>query len=333
MNNAMTVYDATGDIQVSRPPEQVLEEARRAATVLTAVLKSKPNKVMMNGEQYLEFEDWQTVARFYGLTAKVKETEFLDYGGVKGFLAKAVAVRADGMEISAAEAMCMNDEEKWSSRPKYGYLYVLKDGTKQEEEPPTDQMVWVDNPKKPGKKIPKKERVALGEVCVPLFQLRSMAQTRACAKALRNVLAWVVVLAGYKPTVAEEMTGDEETEPDKPPLKEPGKKPEEKKTDSAGKKTDSTEQDITVILSDVSGRDGEKTVKGKDGKEKKEPYTIYTLTDESGVKYATFSDTFADLARTAKEAGAAVKITFTVGTYGPKITNLAVEEREVGAEG
>jgi hypothetical protein len=39
----------------------------------------------------------------------------------------------------------------------------------------------------------------------PLYQLRSMAQTRACAKALRNVLAWVVVLAGYAPTPAEEM--------------------------------------------------------------------------------------------------------------------------------
>jgi hypothetical protein len=32
-----------------------------------------------------------------------------------------------------------------------------------------------------------------------------MAQTRAGSKALRNALAWVVVLAGYKPTPAEEM--------------------------------------------------------------------------------------------------------------------------------
>jgi len=41
----------------------------------------------------------------------------------------------------------------------------------------------------------------------PMFMLRSMSQTRACAKAFRNVLAWVVVLAGYKPTPAEEMDG------------------------------------------------------------------------------------------------------------------------------
>jgi hypothetical protein len=39
----------------------------------------------------------------------------------------------------------------------------------------------------------------------PWYQLASMAQTRAGAKALRNVLAWVVVLAGYKPTPAEEL--------------------------------------------------------------------------------------------------------------------------------
>jgi len=47
----------------------------------------------------------------------------------------------------------------------------------------------------------------------PLFQLRSMSQTRASAKALRNCLAWVAVLAGYEPSVAEEMTGDEQPAP------------------------------------------------------------------------------------------------------------------------
>ena len=41
----------------------------------------------------------------------------------------------------------------------------------------------------------------------PLFQLASMAQTRAGSKALKNVLSWVIVLAGYSPTPAEEMIG------------------------------------------------------------------------------------------------------------------------------
>lgn len=36
----------------------------------------------------------------------------------------------------------------------------------------------------------------------------SMAGTRATSKALRLLLSWVVVLAGYEPTPAEEMTRD-----------------------------------------------------------------------------------------------------------------------------
>ena len=39
----------------------------------------------------------------------------------------------------------------------------------------------------------------------PGFQIRSMAQTRTTAKALRSVLAFIMVLAGYEPTPAEEM--------------------------------------------------------------------------------------------------------------------------------
>ena len=81
---------------------------------------------------------------------------------------------------------------------------------------------------KPGKKLPKKERVLAGEEKVPQFQLRSMAQTRACAKAFRNVLSWVIVLAGYKATPAEELPDAEHTantpEPEKPTVQQPQRK-------------------------------------------------------------------------------------------------------------
>lgn len=146
------------DISIMRSPDIVLSEAQKAASALRDVLSKKARPVMMNGEQYLEFEDWQTLGRFYGVTARVSRTAPVTFGEAQGFEASADAVRADGMVISSAEAMCMNDEANWSYKPAY--------------------------------------------------QLRSMAQTRACAKALRNVLAWVVVLAGYKATPAEEMTPD-----------------------------------------------------------------------------------------------------------------------------
>jgi hypothetical protein len=181
------VNPSTGEIQtldmtVARKPEVVIAEATEAADALRKLLDKKPNKVMMNGEQYLEFEDWQTVGKFYGLTVKVASSQYIEYGAVRGFEARAVVMDVrSGMEVSAAEAMCLNDEDKWSTRSKYEWKTVQN----------------------------QRIREKVGEEPVPLFQLKSMAQTRACAKALRNVLAWVVVLAGYKPTPAEEMTGTE----------------------------------------------------------------------------------------------------------------------------
>lgn len=161
-------------LSIAREPKAVLDEARKAASCLMDVMKAKTKKVVFNGEQYLEYEDWLTVARFYGVTAKVVSTQFVDFGGVKGYEARAVALLVStGMEISGADAMCLNDEDNWSTRKNY----------------------------KTGEVKP-----------VPMFQLRSMAQTRACAKALRNVLAWVVVLAGFKPTPAEEMDGLAQTQ-------------------------------------------------------------------------------------------------------------------------
>ena len=163
-------------VSLAKPPSEVLSDAKKAAVALKGVLDAKPKKVMINNEQYLEFEDWQTVGKFYGVTVKVVSTAPVQFGDAMGFEATAAVLRADGCEISRAESMCLNDEERWRGRPKYG---VMENG----------------------------QRGITGNEPVPLFQLRSMAQTRACSKALRNVLAWVVVLAGYRPTPAEEMDG------------------------------------------------------------------------------------------------------------------------------
>jgi len=141
---------------LSRAPEVVLQEAQRAALALQRVVAGKKKPVIFKGEQYLEFEDWQTVAKFYGLCARTFEATPVEIFGVKGAKARAEVVDLrTGQVVGGAEAYCMRDEENWAAKP------------------------W--------------------------FQLASMAQTRAGAKALRNVLAWVVVLAGYRPTPAEEL--------------------------------------------------------------------------------------------------------------------------------
>lgn len=146
-------------LAVQRSPEIVLEEAKRAAKALQKIIDAKPNRVVINEKTYLVYEDWQMLGRFYGLTAAARSTHFVEFGETRGFEATAeILLISTNQVISGAEAMCLDDEYKWSDKP--------------------------------------------------LFQLKSMAQTRACAKAFRNVLSWVAVLAGYAPTPAEEL--DEE---------------------------------------------------------------------------------------------------------------------------
>ncbi len=154
---ALEVVSKAELLQIHRAPEVVLQEAHKAAAALQKVINGKARKVILNGEQYLEFEDWMTLSRFYGVSVKVEWSKPVEFGDVRGFEARAVAFNTGtGQELSAADSMCLSDENNWRNKP--------------------------------------------------LFMLRSMSETRACAKALRQVLAWVVVLAGFKPTPAEEVT-------------------------------------------------------------------------------------------------------------------------------
>ncbi len=173
------VVRQSDEIGIIVAPNIVLENAMTAAKALMEVVSLKKKPVIMNGEQYLEYEDWQTVGQFYGYTAKTGDAGPVEIDGVKGAKAHADLVNfKTGEIVGGAEAYCMRDEEKWNTRPKYEWQ---GEG---------------DN----------RKRVKIGDEVVPWFQLASMAQTRAGAKAFRNRLAWVVVLAGYRPTPAEEMT-------------------------------------------------------------------------------------------------------------------------------
>ena len=233
---ALAVVDAETVAMTTmvNPPDAVLAEAQKAAKALQGVISQKPKKIVFNDEQYLEFEDWQTLGRFYGITVGLEtEPELVDIAGVKGFKSTAVAMLR-GQVISRATAYCLNDEEKWRSKNKYAYAYVKKTGGHSVEDPGKDELIWEDNPFKAGGKRPKKERIHLGEEAVPLFQLASMSQTRACAKAYRNVLSWVAVLAGYRPTPAEELPdarlvdrepADEEAAAGEPPTRPPSQTP------------------------------------------------------------------------------------------------------------
>lgn len=185
------------EISIWRPPAEVLAEATTAAKALQSVLAGKKNPVMFNKEQYLEFEDWQVLAQFFHLSVGVESTEFVEFGaGIQGFKATAVLKNdVTGEVISRAESMCLNNEDNWGMVAEYEWKDVLDANGKKQ----WDALLFG------GKGGYVREKVKTGEKAKPLFQIMSMSQTRACSKACRNKLSWVVVLAGYKPTPIEEM--------------------------------------------------------------------------------------------------------------------------------
>ena len=136
--------------KIEETPQEIVAKGKEAASLLTGIIKNQKNPVMINGKQYLQFHDWQTIARFFKTTVGVESVGPIEEGGkVVGYEAKAMVLDNNKEIISSAESACYFEEKNWENKEK--------------------------------------------------FQVRSMAQTRACVKALKNVFSWVIVLAGYNP--------------------------------------------------------------------------------------------------------------------------------------
>lgn len=170
----------THEVRLVGKPDEMIAQARQVAEALVKVVRERNLAVKFGAKEHLLVEAWQFIGHFYGVTAKIATVDDWtdETTGEQGFQAWAQAIHVStGRVISDATAMCLNNEDNWSTRPRYEY--------------------------------PNGQKTKVGEVLVPRFQLMSMAQTRAVSKVLRNVFAFVVVLAGFDPTPAEEMTGTE----------------------------------------------------------------------------------------------------------------------------
>lgn len=151
-------------------PEAQLAFASKAANALMTIVSKKSNPVMIRGKQYLEYGDWQVLGRFYGATVQIEWTNPLKDDDGK-ILRDRNTDRAFGYE---ARALVLRGSELISSA---------------ENMCTRDERRWKD---------------------ADDYAVRSMAQTRTAAKALRNAFGWVAELAGYSATPAEEMPVEHE---------------------------------------------------------------------------------------------------------------------------
>jgi hypothetical protein len=240
------------ELQLARDPDEIIKDAHKAANKLMEIIENQKTQaivITIGAGKHLKLEAWEIIGSFYGMSGRIVSCERnQDFETIDGYNAKAEVFHvASEKLISSAEAMCLNDEEKWDKRPIKKYCYVLKSGPDRNSEDPLRReglsiedpgmadITWIDNPKKPGKKMPKKEEKIIGEADVPMFQLKSMAQTRALSKAYSIALRWVVILAGYNPTPAEELPEDM-----KQPIEDDDREPSQEHEQTSGSGQTST---------------------------------------------------------------------------------------------
>ena len=149
-------------------PSQQVIEGKRALRELKALVQCRPDKLVIGGKQYLYFSDWQILGAFFGITASVVATQEINR------IKPVMDGKLEFLEVIGftARAIAMRDGKEVSAA---------------EAECLFEEPNWAKKPR---------------------FQLRSMAQTRACAKALRNCLQWVVRLpdSNFAEESAEEVS-------------------------------------------------------------------------------------------------------------------------------
>lgn len=203
--NEIQVYQQdtpSGELKLVRTPERVLDDAHRAAVALQQVIDKNTaiKPVQFGAKKHLLHEHWGMLGHFFGYCTQIESVRYVEFPGeegtVRGFEATACLIKeGNGSIVGRATSLCLDQEENWGEVAEYEYQDVLDDAGKK---------IW-DRGLRDGKGGYVRERVEVGTKRKPLFQLQSMAETRASAKCYRLKLSWVAVLAGYAPTPAEEM--------------------------------------------------------------------------------------------------------------------------------
>lgn len=148
-------------------PNAMVEAATRLANALKNIVDRQGLFTMIQGRKYPQVEAWATIGRLDNVVAMEARPPVRNEDGSYEAYVNLVRL-SDGMVVGSASALCgAPDDEPWG-------------GTKA-----------------------KQGRPAQGPR--PEHQRRSMAVTRATSRAFRQQYSWIMTLAGYEATPADEM--------------------------------------------------------------------------------------------------------------------------------
>jgi len=121
MENAPAVVRHNELAPYMQPPREIVADATEKAKVLKDVVQQAGLSRKLGGnKEYLEFEAWQTIGKFYGCTPFIEWVRPIESDGkLFGYEARATVKDMDGREVGSAEHQCDKSEQNWRSRPNY----------------------------------------------------------------------------------------------------------------------------------------------------------------------------------------------------------------------
>ena len=169
----LAIYEST-DLLPGYTPEAAMIRAKEAVNTVMKVIASRPKPLVINGKQYLEYQDWRLLALYFGITTKtdnvaeMNELCEVEVNGVTGnrikfigYVVEASALR-DGKVLTTSSAECTRHEKAWVNKDR--------------------------------------------------FQIREMATIRAKRSALKDVLRWVFSMASLDMPELEKVEVDKDVD-------------------------------------------------------------------------------------------------------------------------
>lgn len=310
MEPAIVRYDEETTVDRIKAQIQTIQE------VMAAVMKKDVHYGTIPGtsKPTLYKPGSEKILATFRIAVEPRDIKDLSVGEEIRYRVRVYGVTSDGTVVGVGVGEASSDEEK------YRWRKPVCD--EEFDDTPSDRKreVW----KKPYQKEPYKAKQVRMNPADIANTILKMAKKRAQIDMTLTATAASDVFEQDlddmdEATRAAVLTRGKET---KTTLQKPKEKTEGTKKKDKNTTPKAPAEQVTVEVKEVLKREG-KNAKGKD-------FTLYIVQSED-TEYLTFSESFANIAKEAKESGAPALISFTINEYGSQIETIE-PAREAGGD-
>jgi hypothetical protein len=201
-NGRALVAGRVGSLIVAESPREFLAKAQEVAEALVDVVRQKRFYVTIRGNDHPQVEAWQTLGALLG--------PFSEHGGVFAHTIWARPQRDPASGVAHVTRYTVRERRTRGEGPDREVIEREYDVEGYDYEARVEARTASGLVVGTGEAMCSRKEARWAQA--DDYAVKSMAQTRATSKALKAATGWLMVLAGYKATPAEEMPDEDDQE-------------------------------------------------------------------------------------------------------------------------